>query len=130
MIESLARIDVHAGQPSTAAAEVSFRLAEADQAKRVRAALRRRLAPNTGLHGKQLGHAIGISDRAVRMIMAGEINPSSETLGDMIRFFWSGGDRGFLAEVLGLPDVMPVSEAVAVLEHARRAIGDAMEKVA
>lgn len=115
---------LHAEDAATQAPEAYFRNSEVDRRDIIREAFRVRLYPNTNLHPKQLAHAIGMTDRALRMLLAGDINPSAGTLGEACRFFWSRGDRAFSAIVLGLPGIdgptlfdvqRPLAEAHALL---------------
>lgn len=115
----------HAQEAGTGPGAASFAPGEVNFAGRFRDALRRRLAPNTALQLKQLAHAIGKSERAVQMVMAGDIGLHSETVAACIRFFWGLNDRAFLAEIYGLPPLgviaelrQPLVEALARLEVA------------
>jgi hypothetical protein len=65
---------------------------------RLSAALRARLAPNTGIHVKQLAGAIGRSGEAVRQWLAGEAAIKAEDLAAVAEFF---GEPSFLMEVFG-----------------------------
>lgn len=129
-MDGLARIVVHGREASTGGAEESFGPGEVNFAERFRAALRRRLQPQAMLHVKQLAHAIGKSDRAVQMMLAGDTTAHGATVAACVDFFWRIGDRGFVAEIYGLPPLMPVAEAKQALQDARKAIGDLLERVA
>ncbi len=48
--------------------------------------------------------------------------------GDLIRFFWSLGDRAFLAEVYGLPPLGVVAELRKPLVEARAALDNIIER--
>ena len=69
-------------------------------------ALRRRLAPNTGLHAEQLAGALGCEGATVRNWLRGENEPASSTFAATIQFFFARGDAQFMAEVM--PGVTPL----------------------
>lgn len=121
---------MHAGDGADRAAELSCACSERLFGDLLRDALRRRLAPNTGLHPKQLAHAIGVSDRAVQKILAGLSDGQAGTVARCVQFFWALGDRAFVPEIYGLPPMMPVADARRALHQARQAIGEALERVA
>lgn len=73
-----------------------------DLRTRVAGALRSRLAPNTGVHTKQLAHGIGRSTEAIRQWLNAETAIKAEDLAAVARFF---GDPRFLGEVYG--DLLP-----------------------
>lgn len=87
----------------TDASERSFQTSAHSFGDRLRDALRRRLAPNTALHPKQLAHAIGATERGVNKILAGDSDGHAVTVAACIDFFWRIGDRGFVAEIYRLP---------------------------
>lgn len=81
--------------------------------QRFSSALRRRLAPNTGLTKAVLAHAIGIKDPGtIDNWLAEYSQPNSYIMGELISFF----DSGFANEVYGGHGVV-----VAKLSDARRA---------
>ena len=122
------RAAFHGRHAALEASEVSFAGGEVNFADRFRDALRRRLQPHTVLHVKQLAHAIGKSDRAVQMVMAGNIGLHSETVAACIAFFWRQGDRAFIAEIYGLPVLMPVGEAIQPVVDAYEMLGDILNR--
>ena len=69
-------------------------------------ALRKRLAPNTGLHADQLAGAIGRHGESVRNWLRGDCGISSEAVDAVIAFFMWQGDHAFIVEVY--PQVTPL----------------------
>lgn len=129
-MDGLVRIGVHGRDAAPGGVEMSFAPGEVNFGGRFRAALRRRLQPQAMLHVKQLAHAIGKSDRAVQMMLAGDTTAHGATVAACVEFFWRIGDRGFVAEIYGLPPMMPVAEAQQALQDARKVISDVLERVA
>ena len=66
------------------------------------------------------------SDRAVQMIMAGNIGLHSETVAACIAFFWRHGDKAFVAEIYGLPPLGVVAELKRPLIEARAMLDQAL----
>lgn len=122
------RAAFHGRHAALEAAEASFAGGEVNFGERFRVALRRRLQPNTVLHVKQLAHAIGKSDRAVQMIMAGNIGLHSEPVAACIAFFWRQGDKAFVAEIYGLPPLGVVAELKRPLAEAHALLGAILER--
>jgi len=111
-----------------AAAEVSFAADEENFAGRFRDALRRRLFPHTNLQPKQIAHALGKSERAIQLIMAGTNGVNGATAAAAIRFFWSVVDRGFVSEIYALPLLTPVEEARKPLAEAHALLGAILQR--
>jgi hypothetical protein len=80
--------------------------------KRLADALRRRLAPNTGLTRYQLAHAIGRDPGTIDNWLAEYSQPDSYVMGELIAFF----DPAFANEIYA-----PHGVIVAKLSDARRA---------
>lgn len=78
--------------------QVSLAAPMADVRERIADALRRRLYPNSGVHLKQLAHAVGRSGEAVRQWAAGEASIKAEDLYEVARFL---DDPALIAEVFG-----------------------------
>lgn len=108
------KLVVHARDAAPALPENSF-AGDEEFFARFRDALRRRLAPNTALHLKQLAGAIGRSERGVQLALAGANGVNGATVAACIAFFWSSGDRGFVAEIYGLPPLGVIAEMRAPL---------------
>ncbi len=94
-------------------------------------AIRRRLAPNTGLHAKQLAGAIGVSDDTLVRWSRGQTRITAEALGALAEFFRKRGDQRFLTEIYG--DLVPTSgpdltqlRAIILDATQRLALADAM----
>jgi transcriptional regulator with XRE-family HTH domain len=89
-------------------------------------AIRRRLAPNTRLHLKQLAGAIKVSDDTLVRWSRGQTRITAEALGTLAEFFRKRGDQSFLAEIYGdlVPPVRPD------LTQLRAAIHDATRQLA
>ena len=68
------------------------------------------------------------SDRAVQMIMAGNIGLHSETVAACIAFFWRHGDKAFVAEIYGLPPLGVIAELRKPLVEARAALDSILDR--
>jgi len=75
-------------------------------------AVRRRMAPHTGLQPKQVAYAAGCSPDTFMRWYRGECRMPAEAMGNLARFFASMGDRSFLGEVYG-HDVVPLARPAA-----------------
>ena len=105
------------GQPSAGGLNIFDKL---------RGALKLRLRPWTmtsSLTVKDVARAIASSEDTVLNWINGRSAPAFDKAGDLIVFFWSLGDRAFLAEIYGLPPLMPVEEARKPLAEAHALLG-------
>lgn len=92
-------------------------------------ALAKRLYPRGSLHRKVLAGALGVHGDTFNRWMRGEGSPTSEMTAELVRFFWSRGDRAFANEIFDLdvpsvtpPPSAPVAAALAALDQARQAL--------
>jgi transcriptional regulator with XRE-family HTH domain len=91
-------------------------------------AIRRRLAPNTGLHLKQLAGAINVSDDTLVRWSRGQTRITAEALGNLAEFFRKRGDKSFLAEIYGdlVPPIGPdLTQLRAIIQEASRQLSAA-----
>ncbi len=110
------------GQPSPAPLNVLDLL---------RAALKRRLRPwsmTSALTVKDVARAIASSEDTLLNWINGRSATAFEKAGDLIWFFWSLGDRAFLAEVYGLPPLGIVADLKRPLLEARAALDTIIER--
>lgn len=110
------------GQPSPAPLNVLEML---------RVALKRRLRPWTmtsAITVKDVARAISSSEDTLLNWINGRSAPAFEKAGDLIHFFWSMGDRAFLAEVYGLPPLGVVAELKRPLAEAHALLGAILER--
>lgn len=74
--------------------------------QRLAESLRRRVYPNTGLHPKQLAHAVGKSVDTVFHWLRGENTAEGDSIDSLIDFFTKQGDASFVVEIF--PGVTPL----------------------
>jgi transcriptional regulator with XRE-family HTH domain len=92
-------------------------------------ALRVRLYPNSTIHLKQLGAAIGRSEHTISRWWHGESRPLAEDIDRMAQFFAKRGDTGFLSAIFG--DAARTAETVsdeALIAFFRRLMDSATNK--
>lgn len=116
----------HGRHAALEASEPSFNELERKFGPLLREALRKRLMPNTALHPKQLAHAIGVSERAVHKILAGDSDGQAGTVASIVWFFWSLGDRALVHELYALPPLGVVAELKRPLIEARAMLDQAL----
>jgi hypothetical protein len=115
-------VPAHGAQPATGQGELSFAKNESTFGERLRAGLRRRLAPNTGLHPKQLAAAIGVTDRAMQKILAGDSDGQGGTVAAMVEFFVGRGDAALLYELYAVPPLIFLKDHRNAIERVRREV--------
>ncbi len=112
----------HGREAAPAQPELSFNRKELPFGDRLRAALRRRLAPNTVLHPKQLADAIGATERAVHKILAGDSAGRGETVAAIVEFFVARGDAALLHELYAIPPMIFLRDYRNAMARARREV--------
>lgn len=104
---------------------------ETTASQRLSAALKLRIRPwsmTSALTVKDVCRAINCSDDALLSWINGRARANFDGGGDLIRFFWSLGDRAFLAEVYGLPPLGVIAELRKPLVEARAALDSIIER--
>lgn len=77
--------------------------------QRLAESLRKRMYPNTGLHPKQLAHALQKSVDTIFHWMRAENTAEGDSIDGLIGFFTSQGDANFVVEIF--PGVTPLVQS-------------------
>lgn len=104
---------------------------ESPASQRLSDALKKRIRPwsmTSALTVKDVCRAISCSDDALLSWVNNRSRVNIDGSGDLVRFFWSLGDRAFLAEIYGLPPLGVVAELRRPLIEARAMLDQALER--